>query len=631
MLRRILDVGQDELLGEERRLLAELGDVLARFEAAPEDQQTLRRSALQLDELFLLVVAGEFNSGKSAFINALVGIPLLEEGVTPTTTRIQLLRYGPAPSGTPAAAVTAAAATPAPAPPAAAASTTAAAASAPAAAASPAAPAPSSPEPGVIDVVTAPVELLREIHIVDTPGTNAIQREHEAITRDFVPRSDLVLFVTSADRPFTESERVFLQGIREWGKKVVVVINKIDILDSAAQVEQVRSFVAGHAAALLGAAPDVFPVSARQALRAKTSASPAAPGPAPADRALLATSRFAELERFIASTLDEKQRLRLKLLNPLGIAGRLARRYREMAAARLDLLREDVTAIDDIERQLALYREDMAREFRFRLADVAGVLQEFEGRGMEFFDDTLRLGRVFDLLNKARIKAEFGKRVVADLPQVIARRVQEVIDWLVSSELRQWQAVMEHVEQRRRQHAGRIIGRIGSAFDLDRARLLDSVGRAAQGAVESYDQEAESTRLAEAVQGAVASTALVEVGAVGLGALVAHVLAGAAADATGVLAASVVAVLGLFIIPSRRQDAKRKLRDQIAALRTQLVASLTGQFDREIESSLRRIDDAVSPYTRFVRAERQRLAAAVADLGRLAGQLAALGRRVEAL
>jgi GTP-binding protein EngB required for normal cell division len=622
MLRRILDVGQDELLGEERRLLAELGDVLARCEAAPEDQQTLRHSALQLDELFLLVVAGEFNSGKSAFINALAGSPLLAEGVTPTTTRIQLLRYGPDLSGTAAAAVPGAAATPAASAPAATASASAPAASAPAAA-SPVAPAASSPELGVIDVVTAPVELLREIHIVDTPGTNAIQREHEAITRDFVPRSDLVLFVTSADRPFTESERVFLQGIREWGKKVVVVINKIDILDSPAEVEQVRSFVAGHAAALLGAAPDVFPVSARQALRAKTSA--------PADESLLAASRLPELERFVAATLDEKQRLRLKLLNPLGIAGRLARRYREMAAARLDLLRDDVTAIDDVERQLALYREDMAREFRFRLADVAGVLQEFESRGMEFFDDTLRLGRVFDLLNKPRIKAEFGKRVVADLPQAIARRVQEVIDWLVSSELRQWQAVAEHVDERRRRHAGRIVGKIGSAFDLDRARLLDSVGRAAQGAVESYDQEGESTRLAEAVQGAVASTALVEVGAVGLGALVAHVLAGAAADATGVLAASVVAVLGLFIIPSRRQDAKRKLRDQIATLRTQLVASLTGQFDKEIESSLRRIDDAVSPYTRFVRAERQRLAAAVADLDRLAGQLAALGRRVETL
>jgi signal recognition particle receptor subunit beta len=593
MLRRVLDDAQEELLAEERRLLAALDEALARFEEAADDRKILRRAALQLDELFLLVVAGEFNSGKSAFINALVGSPLLAEGVTPTTTRIQLLRYGPAPP--------------------------------PPATGSPAAP-PSAAPPGfpadpALDVVTAPLELLREIHIVDTPGTNAIHREHEAITRDFVPRSDLVLFVTSADRPFTESERAFLQGIREWGKKVVLAINKIDILDSPAAVDEVRAFVAEHAAALLGAAPDVFPVSARLAQRAKAAG----------DAALAAASRFAALEDYIVETLDERQRLRLKLLNPIGIAGRLAARYREMAATRLALLAGDVAAIDDVERQLALYREDMAREFRFRLADVAGVLQEFEARGMQFFDDTLRLGRVFDLLNKARVKAEFGKQVVGDAPRVIDRRVHEVIDWMIAADLRQWQAVMEHVGRRRREHDDRIVGQVGGTFELDRERLLASVGRAAQDAVELYDQEGESTRLAEAVQGAVASTALVEVGAIGLGALVAHVLAGAAADATGVLAASVVAVLGLFIIPSRRQAAKRELRAKIAALREQLMAALTGQFDRELERGLRRIDEAIAPYTRFVRAEGRRLGDTAEELDLLTARLDALARRVEAL
>ena len=75
----------------------------------------------------------------------------------------------------------------------------------------------------------APVALLRDLQIVDTPGTNAIVREHERLTADFVPRADLVLFVTSADRPFTESERVFMESIRDWGKKIVIVLNKVDI------------------------------------------------------------------------------------------------------------------------------------------------------------------------------------------------------------------------------------------------------------------------------------------------------------------------------------------------------------------------------------------------------------------
>jgi small GTP-binding protein len=574
---RILDAGSEELRAEERRRLAALSAVLARFDAAPADQQALRESTLQLDELFLLVVAGEFNSGKSAFINALLGSPRLAEGVTPTTTRIHLLRYGEAAGCAPAGAA--------------------------------------------LDVVTAPVELLREIQIVDTPGTNAIQREHEAITQEFVPRSDLVLFVTSADRPFTESERAFLQGIRDWGKKIVVVINKIDILETPAQVAEVCAFVGRNAAALLGAEPAVFAVSARQALRAKLSG----------DQAALAASRFGELESFVASTLDERERVRLKLDNPLGVATHLAERYLDAAGGRLELLKADLDALADIERQLALYREDLGRQFRLRLSDVGAVLRELEDRGSRFFDDTLRLARIFDLVQKARIKAEFEAKVVAGAPQEIERRVHELIDWLIAADLRQWQAVMAHLARRRDQHAERIVGEVGGPFDLDRDRLLASVGRAAQQTVDGYDPEAEGSRLAASVQAAVASTALVEVGAVGLGTLVAHLLVGAAADLTGVLAAGLVAALGLYIIPGRRQAAKRELAARIAALRDELGGTLTGQFEREVERSLRRIDDAMAPYSRFVRAERDRLAEVRDELSTLAAELAALRRRVAAL
>jgi small GTP-binding protein len=577
MLRRILDTPQEELLAETRRVVAGLQAALARFDAAAEDQGALLRSAQQLDELFLLVVAGEFNAGKSTFINALLGQRLLEEGVTPTTTRIHRLRYGSEVSRRPL-------------------------------------------ESGV-EEVEAPVELLREIHIVDTPGTNAILREHEAITREFVPRSDLVLFVTSADRPFTESERGFLQGIREWGKKVVVVVNKIDILESPEEVEQIRRFIADNARDLLGATPEIFPVSSRLALRAKEAADPEA----------LARSRFEGLERSIVTTLDERERVRLKLLNPLGVADHLSGRYQAVAEGRLDLLKEDVAAIEDVERQLALYKEDLEREFRFRLSDVDKVLHEFENRGMQFFDETVRLGRVFDLIQKERIKAEFEKKVVADLPREIERKVAEVIDWLVTAELRQWEAVMEHLARRRHEHADRIVGKVGGSFDLDRIRLLDSVGRAAQRVVETYDREGEASRLADSVQVAVAGTALVEVGAIGLGAVIAHAAVTAAADVTGLLAAGTLAALGLFILPHRRNRAKADLKAKIAELRERLMGSMTSQFDQEIEKSLRRIDQAIAPYTRFVRAERERLGDAREELAGFRGELSGLRGRVEAL
>src|SRR5512143_2996380 len=94
MLRSPLTEQQFQLLKRERALLENMRVTLARLDAAPEDQHHLEQSLRQLEELFLLVVVGEFNAGKSAFINALLGQPLLAEGVTPTTDRVQVLRYG---------------------------------------------------------------------------------------------------------------------------------------------------------------------------------------------------------------------------------------------------------------------------------------------------------------------------------------------------------------------------------------------------------------------------------------------------------------------------------------------------------------------------------------------------------
>jgi predicted GTPase len=67
------------------------------------------------------------------------------------------------------------------------------------------------------------------------------------MTERFAPRADLVLFVTSADRPFTESERAFIERLRGWGKSVVVVLNKTDLLAGAAQVEQLVAFIRDNA------------------------------------------------------------------------------------------------------------------------------------------------------------------------------------------------------------------------------------------------------------------------------------------------------------------------------------------------------------------------------------------------
>jgi small GTP-binding protein len=583
VLRAILSQKQTQILKDERAALARLQLALAGWDVTQEDQKTLQRSLQQLDELFLLVVVGEFNSGKSALINALLGERFLPEGVTPTTAQIYILRHGDAVERQVA-------------------------------------------EASVISV-SHPADFLREINIVDTPGTNAIVRRHEQLTQEFVPRSDLVLFVTSADRPFTESERAFMERIREWGKKVIVLLNKIDLLEEA-EVSQVVRYIRENARALLGVAPEIFPVSARLALRAKLASTRGERD------ALWAASRFQAVETYILKTLDEKSRVQLKLSNPLGVAERLAAQYRTLAHDRLALLAEDVKAIENIEGQLEVYRADMQADFRYRLADVEKVLLAMNNRGMAYFDETLRLGRVFDLINTQRIQGEFERKVVADTPQQIEQEVHDLIDWLVDKDLRQWQATLEYLEHHRatvHDEQEQVIGRVGGPFELNRRALLDSVGRAAREVVRSYDREAEAKKLAEGVRDAVAGAAAMGVSAVGLGVLLIAILHTALADFTGILAAGSLAVVGLLILPAKRRRAKRDLSDKLEALRQRLTKAMGEEFEREMAHSVQRLRDAIAPYTRFVRSEQQKLGRIDTELGEVGAALGTLRSRIESL
>lgn len=176
-LRVSLDLHSEQLIDEHREALKKVHIAVKSVPQVSKRDLTLLQSEISRlgDGFFMLVVAGEYNSGKSSLVNALLGRNVLAEGPTPTTSSVTKLKYSHV-----------------------------------------------STEPTIDDlgvlVRGEPVHVLsNRLQIVDTPGTNAIDRSHEALTREFLPLCDMVLFVTSADRPFSESERLFLEGIRKWG------------------------------------------------------------------------------------------------------------------------------------------------------------------------------------------------------------------------------------------------------------------------------------------------------------------------------------------------------------------------------------------------------------------------------
>ncbi|HKZ33350.1 MAG TPA: dynamin family protein [Vicinamibacteria bacterium] len=577
MLNRILDDARKKLVQDLRQKLGELRVALVRAEATEEAQKAVGRAIGQLDELFLLVVVGEFNAGKSAVINALVGERVLEEGPTPTTSRIQLVKHGSERSRTPAG--------------------------------------------GDYEEITLPVEILREMSVVDTPGTNAVVRGHEALTREFVPRSDLVLFVTSADRPFTETERTFLESIRDWGKKVVVAVNKTDILEKPDDVRKVVEFVRDKLRELLDLRPEVFAVSARQAW--KTKAAGVAPDPA--------TTGFGALEAYLTRTLDDAERLRVKLQSALGAVERAADGATEGVKSRLSLVTEDEGTLKEIDNQLLQQLQDQTRDFRLRLSEAERPIVELEKRGQAWLDETLRVTRAIGLLDADRTAAGFRHEVVAGFETALDKRVEGVVDALLAGEGRLWPALVERLERRRAAHGGRLAGTPVTAPAPDRAKPLQALTRDGRRALESFDASGFGSRLGRAARGAAWATLLLPLAAIGVAALAVARAESATSAMTGVVATAALVLAGFAPLSLLRRREGQRLAEAAAAVRQRFGAALRTGFERELDASQKRAQEAAAPFGRFVRSEAEKLRGQAYELGARRKDLDALQTRIAAL
>ncbi len=178
----------------------------------------------RMGEPYMFVIVGEVKAGKSSFINALLGADreICAVAPQPMTDTVQQILFG------------------------------------------------EKEETVVINPflkkVFLPVEILREIAIVDTPGTNSIVEKHQEITERFIPASDLVIFVFEAKNPYRQSAWDFFDFIhRDWHKKIIFVLQQKDLLsaaDLAVNERGLREFAEKKGLA----EPQIFAVSAKAEL-----------------------------------------------------------------------------------------------------------------------------------------------------------------------------------------------------------------------------------------------------------------------------------------------------------------------------------------------------------------------------
>ena len=182
----------------------------------------------QLTNPFSIFICGEFNAGKSSLLNYLGGNTNAPVGIVPTTKEIAA--YDPGDLG------------------------------------------------GLL--------------FIDSPGTNSIIEQHQTLTEDYLKQADIILFVTSIERPLSKSEQDFLLLVDgTWARKVIVAINKID-LATEDEIQQVKTFVGEGLQDIFTETPPIFAISSRTG------------------------AGMDELKNFLLAFLAESEKIKLKLEGP---------------------------------------------------------------------------------------------------------------------------------------------------------------------------------------------------------------------------------------------------------------------------------------------------------------------------
>jgi hypothetical protein len=417
----------------------------------------------------------------------------------------------------------------------------------------------------------------------------------------------------------------------------VFVVNGVDRRNTDEQVDRVREYLTREVQARLGAStPTLYFISALQSLRGKLSARRGTSTPSSSVASAAATAEadprneYPALERYVLETLRETERVRLKLLTPLGVLRNLLKRNIAALDGRLLVVHEDARVLRSIRDQLEAYTKEMRTDSERYLLEVRNVLYEMERRGRSWFERTIRIGNAMFLRNKDAVENRFRAEVVRDSPQAIEEIVHRMVDWTVQRNLKLWSSVFAELDAHtaRLRDSGALAPHGDTEFQYNREELFARLREPVERRLGEFDTENEARQIVESVKQAVTTALGVNVLALGLGGILVAAFTTAALDVTGVLTATMFAIAGWLLIPARRRQLVKDFETKIEKLNEDLATLLRAKFEDQLTRYERQLLEVVAPYERFLETERTKLERGVEELRQAEREVAALEQRV---
>lgn len=591
---------------KEHKLIHELLDIFPKIDKLGEERIGQVRDALfHADHPFLMVFVGPFSSGKSSLINALLGEDqFLKIGPTPTTDRIQILRHGQAPQRMDSGSD--------------------------------------------VDTVFYPSPLLEKVSFVDTPGLESVFQRHEETTRRFLHRSDVVLLVMLATQAMTASNLEYLQRLKQYGKKIIIVINQADLL-TPEERSTVRDYVLAQSQDKLGFKPEVWLVSAKLGLEARKNGQ--------LDAARWQESGLAQIEQYIDQQLGDAERLRQKLLTPLQIVQNAHQAALNVVKANQATLDHYQSIFENINQQVNAQKRELDKIIRETNHDVEAKFAESGARGGAAIREIFRFsgalgslwrGLIFSIASIFRqgkrisyVKSAFDKHRVfepiAELPSVVDKlgpRLEGTdmrdIDSLVQYGKKEVAALPKEIQDK-------VIGSIQAPLRYDRIALQN-----VRPALDKIEEEARKVET-DGMEAIVRTTLFYLLLWEGLVVVLLVALVGAwDVVATSnetlpfVLLVFILALglLGFLALPVRGRFLAANYANRLFKLQARYSEALTEAADKQVEYGMQLRRDAIAPLTRLIEAQTQihneqlaRLQSAETTITQIESELAALGKR----